>query len=102
MSKSDSNHTPLSVSLALASRVIAAILGGYILSNLIAIIMSYLIPGPLSNGVITGMLASFAIYTLLILWVFTARTTLHVWIGITLPSLLCAAWVYFLIPEGLL
>ncbi|MGX9462696.1 hypothetical protein ACWXWU_15905 [Shewanella sp. A14] len=87
---------------ALISRIMAAIIGGYILTNLLAILLSYLLPMPQSERVLTAMLVSFVIYTAVILWVFTTKTATKAWIGIAIPSLISAACALMLMPEKLL
>ena len=85
--------------LAIASRVVAAIVGGYVLANLAAILLSHLLPMPQPDAVMTTMLGSFALYTGAVMWVFTTETATKAWIGLVVPCLMCAAWVFVLLPE---
>jgi hypothetical protein len=72
-------------------RVIVAILGGYALANIAAILLSYLLPMPKSDAVMTGILLSFAIYTGAIMWVFAVRSAHKAWLGIAAPTLVLGA-----------
>ena len=86
---------------AVFPRVVAAVIGGYLLANLVAILLSYLL-GSHADAVITGMLVSYLIYAGIVLWVFAASTARRAWIGIAIPSLICSVLILFLVPEGLL
>ena len=68
-------------------RVVIAILGGYMLANVASIFLSYLLPMPKSDAVMTGLLLSFAIYAAAIMWVFAVRSFHKAWIGLAVPSL---------------
>ena len=78
---------------ALISRIGAALFGGYALAALSSVAVLAL---PLSKpqAVLTGMLASFAIYTCAVIWVFAVRTALKAWAGLIIVAapLLLAAW----------
>ncbi|MEW5009455.1 MAG: hypothetical protein AB1Y36_09285 [Cycloclasticus sp.] len=87
---------------AALSRTIAAIIGGYLLANLLSILLSYLMPGSQADAVLTSMLLSFLIYTGVVIWVFAVRTIRQVWTGILLSCLICTVLTIFVAPEGLL
>lgn len=77
----------------LLSRLVAAIFGGYFLAALASVAVLAL-PMDKGQAVLTGMLASFAIYAAAVIWVFTARSAGRAWAGllvIGLPLAL-AAW----------
>lgn len=73
--------------LDVASRALAAIVGGYALSALVATVAAIYFPGTRAEAAIFGMLASFVIYTLAVLWVFAVRSALRAWLGLLLPAL---------------
>lgn len=75
----------------IALRAAVAIFGGYALANITAILLSYLLPMPKSDAVMTGVLLSFAIYTGAIMWVFSVRSIHKAWMGLAAPSLVCGA-----------
>lgn len=77
----------------LISRIAAALFGGYALAALSSVAVLAL---PLSKpqAVLTGMLASFAIYAGAVVWVFAVRSALKAWTGLIIVAvaLLPLAW----------
>lgn len=71
-------------------RALVAMLGGYALANAAGILLSYILPMPRSDAVMTSLLASFAIYAAAVLWVFSVRSLHTAWIGVLLPTLVLA------------
>ncbi|MDR3397608.1 MAG: DUF3649 domain-containing protein [Pandoraea sp.] len=78
---------------ALVSRIIAAIGGGYVIAALASVAVLAL-PMDKSQAVITGMLASFAIYAGAVVWVFAVRSAWRAWAGLLVVAapLALAAW----------
>lgn len=78
--------------LGVASRAVAAILGGYAVSALAAAALAVALPGPRVESTLTGMLASFVVYAIAVMWVFAARTAWRAWLGLiaaaALPGML--------------
>ncbi|CQR84316.1 Protein of unknown function [Paracoccus aminovorans] len=79
----------------LASRIVAALFGGYALAALVSVAALALpMPGP--DAVFTGMLLSFLIYAGAVVWVFAVRSARRAWAGLAvaaLPLLAAGAWV---------
>lgn len=77
----------------LVSRIVAAIGGGYVLAALFSVAVLAL-PMARAQAVITGMLASFAIYTCAVIWVFAVRSAWRAWAGLVVAALplLLAVW----------
>lgn len=75
----------------IALRVLAAVFGGYALANVVAIILSFLLPMSTSNAVMTSLLLSFAIYTAAVLWVFSVKSVHKAWLGLVVPSVVLGA-----------
>ncbi len=77
----------------IVSRIVAAVFGGYALAALSSVAVLAL---PLSKpqAVLTGMLASFAIYAAAVIWVFAVRTARKAWIGLMIvaAALVLLAW----------
>ena len=69
----------------LISRVVAALFGGYALAAL-ASLAALALPLSKPQAVLTGMLASFAIYAAAVVWVFAARNALKAWAGLMLVA----------------
>lgn len=83
----DLMRTPLSIRyrLAVLSRAAAAVLGGYAVASLFAYCLALALPIRRADAVLTGMLSSFAIFLIAVIWVFAARTALRAWCGLLLP-----------------
>jgi hypothetical protein len=78
---------------ALLSRIVAALFGGYALAGLASVAVLAL-PMSKPQAVLTGMLASFAIYTGAVVWVFAVRSAGRAWAGLLVAAapLALAAW----------
>jgi hypothetical protein len=79
--------------LAVASRAIAAILGGYVLSALATFALAIFLPMSKAEASMTATLLSFLIYTGVVLWVFATRTAGRAWAGIVVPSVVIGALI---------
>lgn len=78
---------------ALLSRIVAAVFGGYALAALASVAVLAL-PMSKSQAVLTGMLASFAIYAGAVVWVFAVRSARRAWAGLLVAAvpLALTAW----------
>ncbi|PHV31854.1 hypothetical protein CSQ94_18565 [Janthinobacterium sp. BJB312] len=76
--------------LGVASRSVAAIVGGYVLAALVTMLLSVSLPMARSEAVMTATLLSFAIYTCAVLWVFATRSALRAWLGLLMPAAVIA------------
>lgn len=72
---------------ALISRIVAAVVGGYLLSSVFSIFLSYLLPSSLPEAVLGATLFSFAIYTAAVVWGFAAPSATRAWGGLLIPGL---------------
>jgi len=77
----------------LISRILAALFGGYALAALTSV-ATLALPMSKPQGVLTGMLLSFVVYTAAVIWVFTVRSASRAWAGLLLAAipLLLAEW----------
>ena len=77
----------------LISRIVAALFGGYALAALSSVAVLALPMGK-PQAVLSGMLASFAIYAAAVIWVFAVRSALRAWVGLIVVAvpLSLAAW----------
>ena len=77
----------------LLSRIVAALFGGYGLAALFSVAVLAL-PISKPQAVLTGMLASFAIYAGAVIWVFAVRSAWKAWAGLLIVAapLALAAW----------
>ncbi|MEE1923245.1 DUF3649 domain-containing protein [Pseudomonas sp. 148P] len=89
--KSKAAGLPLSYRLAVTSRCLAALLGGYLLASMASVCLSQSLPLPRPEAVLTGMMSSFLFYLGAFIWAFAARSAGRAWAGILLPALVLAA-----------
>lgn len=80
--------------LAVASRALAAIVGGYVLTALAITALAIFLPMPRSEASMTATLLSFVIYTCVVLWVFATRSATRAWLGIVAPAVVLGALVW--------
>ncbi|MDD1962465.1 DUF3649 domain-containing protein [Pseudomonas sp. 39004] len=88
--KSKATGVPLSYRLAVASRCLAALLGGYLLASMASVCIALLAPLPRVDATLIGLLLSFVFYLLAFVWCFACRSAWRAWLGVLLPSLLMA------------
>lgn len=81
---------PAASRLAVTSRALAAVVGGYSMASLAAVCLALWLPTSRADAVITGMMSSFVFYLLAVLWCFACRTAWRAWCGVMLPSALFA------------
>lgn len=83
--------------LEIPSRAVAALLGGYVLSNSIAILLAAVGPGDRAEAVTWALLSSFLVYTAAVIWVFSVRSARRAWVGLLLPAGTSALLAWFLL-----
>ncbi|MDO7903040.1 DUF3649 domain-containing protein [Pseudomonas sp. K1(2024)] len=89
--KSQAAGLPLRYRLAVTSRSLAALFGGYLLASAVSVCTSLLMPGAQVDAALTGMMLSFVFYVLAFLWCFACRSALRAWLGVLLPALVLGA-----------
>ncbi|MHC8322224.1 DUF3649 domain-containing protein [Pseudomonas sp. GB2N2] len=82
---------PVSHRLAVTSRVLAAVLGGYIVAALASVSLSLWVPMARADAVVTGMMTSFLAYLSAVIWCFACRSAGRAWLGLMVSSLMLAA-----------
>ena len=88
--KGKTTTLPVSYRLAVTSRVLAAVLGGYLVSALASVSLTMWLPMARAEAVVTGMMSSFLVYLVAVLWCFACRTAWQAWVGLMVPSLVLA------------
>lgn len=84
---------------AIASRVLAAIIGGYAFAFAFTAALALALPVTRANAAVAAGMFGFIPYLLAILWVFSVRSATRAWAGlftVTLTSAALAASLYFL------
>lgn len=80
--------------LAVASRALAAVVGGYALTALAVTALAIFLPLSRAEASMTATLLSFVIYTCVVIWVFATRTAWRAWAGIVAPAVVLGALVW--------
>ncbi len=65
-----------------ASRVLAAALGGYAAAAAATVLLALVWPLPPAHAVLASTMLSFVWYTLAVIWVFSVRTATRGWFGV--------------------
>jgi hypothetical protein len=63
----------------ITARAIAAVAGGYALASLSAVALTVILPLSRLHAVLTGMMVSFAVYTVAVVWAFAAPSAARAW-----------------------
>lgn len=63
------------------SRILAAAMGGFLIANLSVPLVTALFPGRGILATYSGMLFSYVVWLIVILWVFSASSATRAWIG---------------------
>lgn len=84
------------------SRVFAAIIPAFILTNTFGIFLALALPVGEFQAIATSMVSSFAIYTCIILWIFAVERLRTVWFGMLGGIALTAggAWLLYTLGGG--
>lgn len=69
-------------SISVIIRVLIALLGGFLLANLVGILITYLPAENKVDGIVTGLMASFIVYLVVVLFVFSTQTVLRALLGV--------------------
>lgn len=85
--------------LQVASRVLAA-LACYGLTSLISIVLALVWPIPQAQAVLASVMLSFAIYAVLIMWVFSVKRLRTIWLTLVVSSALFGLLAWILLPEA--
>jgi hypothetical protein len=82
---------PASYRWAVASRIVAAVFGGYVLAALASVCIAWLLPMARGEAVVSAMMLSFLVYLVAVLWCFASHSAGRAWLGLAIPGLLLAA-----------
>ena len=81
--------------LAVAGRVLVAVIGGYAVAALASALMALILPGARAEAVSAALVASFAIMAAAVVWVFAAPTLGRAALGLGFVAalLMAALWL---------
>ena len=89
--KGKTTTLPVSYRMAVGSRVLAAVLGGYVVAALASVSLTMWLPVARADAVVTGMMTSFVAYLCAVLWCFACHSAWRAWFGLIVASLMLAA-----------
>ncbi len=75
------NVSWLKYRIAVTSRSVAAIFGGYGLASAFAAALAVWLPMSRADASITAQVSAFAVYACAVVWVFATRSNMRAWIG---------------------
>jgi hypothetical protein len=84
--------------LAVASRVLAAVIGGYALTSALTVLLALV--SPVSPPKMAAQLVSFPLYLCLLLWIFHARSVARVWGWLVFWTLVAVALCWWTLQGG--
>lgn len=82
---------PTSYRWAVASRVLAAVFGGYVLAALSSVCMAWMLPMARGEAVVSAMMLSFLVYLVAVLWCFASHSASRAWLGLAIPGSILGA-----------
>ncbi|TCO74143.1 iron transporter [Rhodovulum euryhalinum] len=85
--------------IAIAVRAAAAILGGYLMANLVVVVVQRAMPESGTDASRLGAMLGFILFAVVAIWAFSARSTWAAVTGIALPALLLTL-VLLVLPGG--
>ncbi|MCS3903710.1 apolipoprotein N-acyltransferase [Methylohalomonas lacus] len=80
--------------MSLASRIAAALFGGYAVAYFAAAALAVILPLVRSEAAVTAMLLGLLVYAAAVMWVFSARSAAHAWLVLLIIAAVCAAVAY--------
>jgi hypothetical protein len=86
--------------LSVASRVLAAALGGYALASALSVLLALIWPLPQAQAVLASTMLSFALYAAAVIWVFSVRSVIRAWLGMLVPATLAGLVCWLLMAGG--
>jgi hypothetical protein len=80
--------------LAVASRALAAVGGGYAVSSLAVTALALILPGHAVDRVVAATLTGLVVMPCAVMWCFAASTALKAWWGLLVAGLLLGAIIW--------
>lgn len=80
--------------LAVLSRTVAAIVGGYAIASLSSVLLSLALPASRPEAVQAGLLLTIPVWVAVWIWAFSARRVVAVWRGIAGAAVVMGALAY--------
>ena len=86
----------------ITSRVVAALVPGFVLTNTAGVFFALLLPGERFHGVAWATVFGYALYVAIIMWVFAVKRLRTVWIGLlgAIAATALGAWGLYLLESA--
>lgn len=84
-----------------ASRILAAVVGGYALVSTATVLLALVWPLPRAEAILASTLLSFALYAGVLVWIFAVQRLCTVWIGLVLATVMCGGLSWLLLPGSI-
>lgn len=81
----------------IASRVLAAVVGGYALTSAATVLLALVWPLPQAEAVLASTMLSFALYAGILVWIFAVKRLSTVWLGLLAATVFVAAPAWLLL-----
>ncbi|SEG84803.1 hypothetical protein [Marinobacterium lutimaris] len=82
--------------LAVTARVLLALVGGYILTSAILILLALVWPLPKAQALAASTMLSFLVYVAVVIWIFSVKRLRNVCAGLLISTLLCVGLIWLL------
>lgn len=86
--------------LSVASRIAAAVIGGYALASAFSSLLALTLPMRQHEATLMALVLSFLWYAIAVMWVFHARSVTRAWIGMVVPAAVLALLCWLLMRTG--
>lgn len=86
--------------VGMLSRILAASIGGYVLMNIVTVAFTFLLPVENYTAFLFSVQTSFLVYSITIIWVFTARTATKAWLGLLVLAVPLALIDWYFYKQG--
>ena len=88
--------------LMVASRILAAVIGGYALTAALSVLLALLLPVSRSEATLAATMLSFILYAVVVLWVFATSSATRAWLGLLVTALPLWLLCWWLMPGAAL
>jgi hypothetical protein len=86
--------------LSVASRVLAAAVGGYALASACGTLLSLILPMQHAQAAKAGTYLSFAVYAVILCWAFHTRSATRAWVWLAAWTAAVAMLCWWLLRQG--
>ena len=83
-----------------ASRVCAALIGGYVAVSAVSMLLARVVPLPKAGATTTAILSTPILFVAVILWAFSARSPSRAWLVLVVVTLIAGGTTWGLIIVG--